>query len=108
MKSSRLKLDSKHVEPAVEDEVSTVVGAWPDDDCPRGKVSHARLVCVNDVAVFEIELEELIGPRRNRVDDSGDAGFRLALLEATNVVAKRGNGKDRVQPHSRKCLASWR
>ena len=98
MKSSRLKLNCKHVEPAVEDEVSAVMGAWPDDDCPRGKVSHAGLVGVNDVAFLEIELQDLIGPRRNWVDDSGGARLRLALLEAPNVIAERGSGKDRVQP----------
>ena len=82
-----------------------MVGAWPNDDCPRGKVSYAGLVGVNYVAFFEIELEDLIGPCRDRVDDSGGAGLRLALLKAANAIAERGNGKDRVQPHSRKCLA---
>ena len=83
----------------LQDEFGTATCGRSYHDRSRNEVLRTGFADADEVALLQIELKDLFGTCSNRVDHCGGSDVGLTLLEAANVVVKRGNRRGKVQLH---------
>ena len=84
-------MNGEDVKSTRQSKIDAPAGEGPDDDHARRKIRAARVTRADEITVRQIEFEDLLGSRRDRVYHCTSADQRLALLKVTNIVVKRRN-----------------
>ena len=101
VKPGRAKLDGEHVEFAVQDKFGVGSRTGADYDRAGDYFLPAQCAEANSISALQIELEKLIRPGGDRVNDWRVANTRSTLLKASDVFSKLGSGRRLLELHRR-------